>query len=205
MRCKQGLQSFTGCGFLTPLKKSHSSITKTNTIPVNFSKITPQICSRQDFTFQSSHFCVPHFLFKLGLTGDSFIFIFIPGQETCLNYYQNMTVCITCLARTALELTWCSLCLEWSVSSRYALLWNWHGLPPFRDLLHPYWSGTNPSLHEPLLVRSASSERSQWISGPLDGKKQVRRVTCASSQMQTSIKKAPITIPLPLSGCKHFF
>lgn len=105
---------------------------------------------------------------------------------------QEHTQCTPCLTRTAGCLTWCSLCPEWSVSSRYALLWSWHGLPPFRDLFHPCWSGTNPFLHEPLLVQSTSSERSQWISGPSDGKKWVRRVTGASSQIQISIEKVPI-------------
>lgn len=83
-------------------EKRHSSTTKPNkTILVNFSKTAPQLCPKQAFTFQSSHFRVRHFLFKLRLTRDSFVFISIPGQETCLNYYQKMTMCIICLARTA--------------------------------------------------------------------------------------------------------
>lgn len=105
---------------------------------------------------------------------------------------QEHTQCTPCLTRTAECLTWCALCPEWSVSSRCALLWSWHGLPPSRDPFHPCWSGTNLSLHEPLLVLSTSSERSQWISGPSDGKKWVRKVTRASSQIQTSIEKVSI-------------
>lgn len=56
----------------------------------NLPHIFPQPALFQaDFTFQSSHFRIGQFLFKLGLTRDSFIFISIPGQETRLSYYRN--------------------------------------------------------------------------------------------------------------------
>lgn len=86
--CKPGLQLFAGCR----TEKSHSSTTKLNPkSPVHSSTMASptKAVFQADFTFQSSHFRIRQFLFKLRLARDSFIFISVPGQERWLNYYRN--------------------------------------------------------------------------------------------------------------------
>lgn len=123
-------------------EKSHSSTTKPNTIPVNFSKAAPQLCPRQDFTFQSSHSGIRHFLFKLRLTRDSFIFILIPGQKTSLSYYQNMTMRINLPCKNSL-VAYMVFIVSWMIC-----------IQPLRSSLELAWTSTISGSFTPILIRN---------------------------------------------------
>lgn len=186
--CKPGLQLSAGCR----IEKSHSLTIKPNP---KLLYIFPQwLPSSVPGRFYLSGLSLSHRTISFQTqTHKGLLHLHLyPWTGERAQLLQEHSQCPPCLTTTAECLTWCALCPGWSVSSHCALLWSWHGLPPSRDPFHPCWSGTNLSLHELLLVQSTSSERSQWISGPSDGNKWVRRVTRASSQIHISIEKVPI-------------